>query len=71
MGRKGVGGKPRERERGGEREGESRTEGEHDHVETVRSRYLLNYYDPLQPTRIEKEYFSLGTLQLSRIERSC
>lgn len=51
MGGKGVGGRPTERERERERKRERELEdkrGEHGHVENVRSRYLLNYYEQLR-----------------------
>lgn len=47
MGGKGVGGRPTERERERKRERELEDKrGEH--VENVRSRYLLNYYEQLR-----------------------
>lgn len=49
MGGKGVGGRPTERERERKRERELEDKrGEHGHVENVRSRYLLNYYEQLR-----------------------
>lgn len=63
MGGKGVGGRPRERERGGE----GSVEGER--VENVRSRYLLNCYEQLR-TREERArkraHFFSPIIEISR-----
>lgn len=70
MGGKGVGGRPTERERERERKRERELEdkrGEHGHVENVRSRYLLNYYEQLRVLDgARKSILFLLGLQLSK-----